>query len=175
MKRIFIILPGILTLLGLAACSWLGLSADTQERSHKRSLASIKNPVEGGSEIARDEEILDYEQVVTCKFSAEGPENYSKLFKFHFDLDQLHNSSWAERVVVGKNLEVYINLWSFREYTLGIKEIRAPASSDGKLVEAKGLWSASSERTVADLPKLRFQAKLFHRNGKQSYEVKCPQ
>lgn len=172
MRRIITAFPAIMMVASLAACSWMGLSGERMEQ--RRSLASLKMPIDDSPEYARDEEAFSYQQVVDCTFTAHGPIELVKNFKFHFDLEQLHQSAWAERVNLGNGLEVYVNLWSFREYTLGLKETRSLASGDSRLAESKGVWSPSAERTVSDLGQIRFQTKLFHRNGEQTYEVRCP-
>jgi hypothetical protein len=171
MRNLTSILPAIFMFLSLAACSWMGFRSEHTEQ--RRSIASLKMP-EDSAEYARDEESFGYQQVVDCTFTARGPVELVKNFKFRFDLEQLHQSSWAERVNLGNGLEVYVNLWSFREYTMGLREVRSLASNESRLSESKGVWSPSSERTVSDLGKIRFQTKLFHRNGAQTYEVRCP-
>lgn len=172
MRKLIPTIPGLLVILGLSACSWMGLGSSDEER---RDLASLRTPIADEGEMARDEETLSYEQVINCRINATGPVQFQRDFKFHLNLEQLRQASWAGRINVGNGLEVYVNLWSFHEYTLGLKDVRAPASTESRLAETKGVWSPSYERTMGDLTKIRFQSKLFHHAGAQSYEVRCPE
>lgn len=178
MRKLIPLIPGLLVIASLAACSWMGIGHhedDGETLYADRSPSSLRTPIENG-EISRDEAEWDSIQTITCSFRTHDTDHDQvKSFKFHFDLDQVKQSSWAERVNVGNGMEVYVNLWSFHEYTLGLRDVRAPASTETRLTETKGVWSATAERTMGDLNKINFQAKLFHNAGGKSFEIRCPE